>query len=202
MADKMDILIDAYASGQTLSPDEREAVERALDNSATANEQLAMEYRLTELLRSAPLPAVNYDLLAQRISATLPAAIPSQDTNPSTANRAFWSRSRSIFALAASVLIIAGITIPLLKQNSSGNSPFSAGTSVGPRPIVIRAVDSAASIASVPAGVQNVAIGPSPALAKSTIGQQGYAELNSKRPSQVVISGENIPSDDGLLAPR
>jgi anti-sigma-K factor RskA len=201
MADKMDILIDAYASGQALSPAERDTVEQALGASAQANEQLAAEYRLTDLLRSAPVPQVNYDLLARQISAALPGEAPTAaDRRGSTAHAAFWSRSRSILAIAASVLIVAGVAIPLLNRPSG--APQTNSIATGPQPITIRAIDSGGTIASAPAGIQNVAIGPSPALAKSAVHQSGYAQINNQRPAQVVISGDSTPNDGGLLEPR
>jgi hypothetical protein len=204
---ELDILISRYAEGDALTPAERERVEKALDTDAAANDLLASEHRLTDLLRSAPLPEVNYELLATRISASIP-QVPVHGETPATAHRSFWSGSK--LALAASVLIAAGVAIPLLNRSgpvdstptinrtmTSGADPVATAA-----PMTIRAVDGNTAVATTAAGTQDVTVGPSPALVGRPVADR-YAETNTNRPAKVVITGENsaTPSDNPL-APR
>ena len=196
-------LISRYAAGEELSVAERERVERELDGSAEANEMLATEHRLTELLRSAPVPAVNYDLLAARISASIPAAPAAGDggadgSRMTIGRRPMFSWPR--LAMAASVLIAAGVAIPLLNREGGGNGADPGGrtrtTGSPTNTITVRAVDGGASIASTPTGVQNVTVGPSRSLAErpTAIGHADATTQQQQRPSKVVISGDRDPA--------
>jgi anti-sigma factor RsiW len=205
-SDDLDILISRYAEGDALSPAERARVERALDTDAAANDLLAGEHRLTDLLRAAPLPAVNYELLATRISAAIPQA-PSRGDVPVTAHRAFWSTSK--LALAASVLIAVGVAVPLLTRDGPATSPptiQSTPTGASPMaavPVTIRAVDGNPAVADNAAGSQTVTVGPSASFADRPAGDR-YAETGANRPAKVVISGETATpmGSDHPLAPR
>ena len=194
-------LISRYAAGEELSAVERERVERELDGSAEPNEMLATEHRLTELLRSAPVPAINYELLAERISVNIP-QVPTTTTgaSPMRIGRPLFGWPR--LALAASVLIAVGAAIPLLnREGGAGRSSRSSPTDT----ITVRAVDGGGSVASTPAGVQNVTVGPSPAVAErpSSIGHADATTQQQPRPSKVVISGDRDGTgSDNPLAPR
>ncbi|HEV7297827.1 MAG TPA: hypothetical protein VGN72_00560 [Tepidisphaeraceae bacterium] len=207
----LEILISRYAEGDdTLTPAERQRVEQALDTDAEANELLAGEHRLTDLLRAAPLPDVNYELLAARISANIPQAAVQTESRPVTASRSFWSGSK--LALAASVLIAAGVAIPMLNNDvERGNNapvPISTGgaesSMTAVAPVTIRAVNGGTtSVAVTPADAPNVVIGPSPAVAGRPASDRYTEAPAGNRPAKVVISGENSqPTNDNPLAPR
>ena len=206
----LEILISRYAEGDdSLTPAERQRVEHALDTDADANDVLAGEHRLTNLLRAAPLPEVNYELLAARISANIPnTAAAVIEPRPATASRSFWTGSK--LAMAASVLIAAGVAIPILNRGGDGR-PGSPGTVVnsGPdtsmtaaAPVTIRAMHGGTGVAATPADAANVVIGPSPAVAGRPAGDR-YTEASGNRPAKVVISGETpATAAENPLAPR
>jgi hypothetical protein len=220
-SDQLEILISRYAAGDdTLTAEERLLVERELDRGAEANELLAGEHRLTELLRTAdPVPPINYELLAARISASIP-QIPEKSaeaaviTRPMTALRSFWSRPR--IALAASVLIAATIAVPLLVNDRETTRPTQVVGVEAPAGgegsssiavTTIRAVDRGASLAkSQPSGgAANVTVGPSPSLTGRPVGSQyGLGSTtNPQQPSRVVITPESDNgTSDGPLWPR
>lgn len=218
--DELEILISRFAAGDdTLTADERLRVESELDRGAEAHEMLAGEHRLTELLRTAdPLPSINYELLAARISANIPqtadrsAAI--ENVRPATAARSFWSMPQ--IALAASVLIATGVAVPLVMNDRGSSGPAKVGgqsmTSNGtgsPSVAVttIRAVDGGESLAkSQPVGgATNVTVGPSPSLAgRPTSSRYGLGPTsNPQPPSRVVISPESESgTTESPLSPR
>jgi len=206
----LETLISRYAIGEPLSGAEREQVERELERGAEANEMLATEHRLTELLRMAnPLPAIDYDKLAQRISANIPqspmiaakTAGASADAMENPDRRAIFSWPK--LALAASVLIAAGVAVPLLTRDGETTSGVGGLSSPSPTNIAVvtvRAVDGGTPIAATSGGVSTVTVGPSRALAERP-GTVGNANAATSRPSNVSISGDGGGSDNPL-APR
>lgn len=210
----LETLISRYAAGEELPVAERERVERELDKTAEANEMLATEHRLTELLRSTdPLPPINFDRLAKRISANIPqtpaAGTSSTDWSDGSSMKIRRPLLRwSTLALAASVLIAVGVAIPMLSRDSGGG-PVGPGIGRGPTlptpnetVVTVRAVDGSGSMAVAPTGVQNVTVGPSRALAERPTAI-GRADASTSRPSKITISGDrDAGASDNPLSPR
>ncbi len=216
--EELEVLINRYADGdETLTPAERQRIETELDRSAEANELLASEHRLTDLLRTAdPVPNINYDLLATRISAAIPqspAAVAERE-KPVTASRSFWSMPK--LALAASLLIAGGVAIPLLMNDGASPVPPLVTNSTGPvidgsdnnaiAVTTIRAVDDNAPFANATAEgtTTNVTVGPSPALVGRPTGSQyGLRATTNPEPSRVIITPQSENgSSEGPLSPR
>src|SRR3954451_15703857 len=87
----------------------------------------AEDAQLVELLRTAPMPAVNWDRLAGHLSQTIaaetaaapvtPMRIAGADKQPAVVGRIGWVRTASRMAMAACVLLAAGVGIRMYTLN-------------------------------------------------------------------------------------
>jgi negative regulator of sigma E activity len=191
--DELEYALSQYLDG-TLPESEASALEELLATDASARSLLA-EYRtLDRALRAAPLPPFDIDALSSRISA----AVAEQD-EPAQSYRLHWVRTVASLALAACVVIAAGVGIRRLQNPATRNDTQIAG--VEPKQIVV--VDATSRPSPSPDPVAVVSVGPSaapqdrPALAR-------YHEDLLSRPSQVIIArsayaAQDAPTQDGFL---
>jgi anti-sigma factor RsiW len=188
--DDLEFLISQYVDG-TLEEADRGMVERALESDAGARAMLEEHRALTRLVRSAPLPEVRWDRLAETISVAIDAEMESR------MRRASWL-IRPIrpgwLAIAASVLIAGGIAIHFM---TGSRRPIANPTHGTPAPgsLLVEV-----SQPDRPEGkvVSEISIGAGGAYAKdSTLAP--YADDIDTRPAHVVIaSGASTPTQSGL----
>lgn len=105
--DELEFSITQYLDG-TLDEAERPAMEALLAGNAEARAVLGAQRHLTELLRSAPVPEVRWDVLSNSIAAAI-----DQQMEERTARASWWLRLRAPvgIAAAASVLLASAIAI-------------------------------------------------------------------------------------------
>jgi hypothetical protein len=207
--EEIEFRISQYVDG-TLSREERASVETVLASDAEARQVLAEFRRIDQhLSREIALPNVKWEQLASHISAAVDEATEEPAVigriAPSTEGSAWTWRSR--LAIAASIVIVLGSVLMfydhglnqrshhgtdavVLPNNSGrpGETIASASSSlvVGPQ----------AEPATGPA-MQQITVGPSPALAAQGDSWR-YAEgVVVTRPSTAVIAGEMKPESDG-----
>lgn len=208
--DELEFLVSQYAEGDgaLLTPAERDVVERQLATDPEARAMLADERRLSDLLAAETgdlAGDVDFSALSRRIS-TAVALAPLPEVAPAapTAARARWL-SPMRMALAASVLVAAGVAIPLLSRHGNTNTDVNVGGPVatnGATPIEIRKVDGLGTTADAPTDVAvagpktpsvviaEVKPGPTAAQAVRT------ADAAIQRPSRVVIAPDTQPAQD------
>jgi anti-sigma factor RsiW len=191
--DELEYTLSQYLDGTLAAPDEA-ALEERLATDASARALLA-EYRsLDRALRAAPLPTFDFDALSTRITA----AVAGQD-EPAQSYRLHWVRTAMSLALAACVVIAAGVGIRRLQNPTARTDTRIAG--VEPRQIVV--VDATPRPSASPEPIAVVSVGPSaapqdrPALAR-------YHEDLLSRPSQVIIArsayaAQDAPTQDTFL---
>jgi anti-sigma factor RsiW len=186
-----DFLISQYADG-TISDADRASLERALAGDPQATELLTGEQTLTAVLResSVPLPAIQWEALAERISAAVEEA-----EEPATSYRLIPRRLNVPLALAASLLIASAIGFTFYL---SGRTPVTdRGTFAVAKQHVLIVTGPLAEAA--PNGVSEIAIGP-PASAHDKFSVARYSQELVTRPARLVIaSGINPPSDPSSL---
>jgi negative regulator of sigma E activity len=194
--DELEYTLSQYLDG-TLAASEESALEERLaaDESARA---LLSEYRsLDRALRASPLPAFDFGALASSISAAV-----AQQDEPAQSYRLHWVRTAASLALAACVVIAAGVGIRRLQHGPTPGTEI-AQTHPRPEPKQIVVVDTASRPSPSTAPVEIVSVGPSaapqdrPALAR-------YHEDLLSRPSQVIIARsayavQDAPAQDGIL---
>jgi anti-sigma factor RsiW len=190
--DELEFAISQYLDG-TLAEAEQAALEARLAEDGDARALLAEYQRVNALLKAAPLPAVNYDALADHICSTV-----SRQAEPAQTYRIGFVRTVASFALAASVLIGIGFGIRLLQQNPANPS---GGTIAGNPPKEIIVVDArpVAPAASVQP-IEVIAVGPSQQF-QDRPGFAGYYDDIISRPSEVLIARSGEPVHDGTFLP-
>lgn len=197
--EQLQFQIAQYAAG-TLNDGERREVDQLLASDADAREMLAEEERLTVLLRAVPMPEIDVDAMARRIlTATAVLPMPRRETG--------WAGFSPLrLSLAASVIIAAGLAIPILSRSGPNDSPVVPTGNSGPspiaQPIVIRAVDPTQSPASeiIRSGQDapsepGIAVGPSPEVNGEDLASR-YADILTTRPSRVDIATPPKPAQD------
>jgi negative regulator of sigma E activity len=196
--DELEFAISQYLDGN-LAEAEESALEARLASDAEARGLLA-EYRsLDRVLRAVPTRQVDFEALSGRIRSAV-----AEQNEPIQSYRLHWVRTVSALALAACVVIAAGLGIRRM-QTPPVNNNEASNTRPQPQAKQIVVVDATTrpTISSAPVAV--VSVGPSaspqdrPALAR-------YHEDLLSRPSQVIIArggyaAQDAPTQDGLLFP-
>lgn len=182
-----EFLISQYADG-SISDADRAAMDAILAEDAAARDALAEEQRLTEFLRgsSAPMQLVNWDALAEGISAAVAEA-----DEPAQSYRLIpqWIPAR--LALAASLLIASGIAVSVYMSNHTATVPTGNHQVAVAKPVLMVTGPLAEA---APNGVMEVSIGPAPRVAGASDVSLYSSDLVT-RPSRLVIaSGINPPS--------
>jgi anti-sigma factor RsiW len=194
--DELEYAISQYLDGTLAEADESALDERlAADESARA---LLSDYRsLDRTLRAAPMPTFDFDALSSRISA----AVAEQD-EPAQSYRLHWVRTAASLALAACVVIAAGVGIRRLQHPATPGGGQMAQTNPQPEARQIVVVDATARPSPSDAPVAVVSVGPSAAMQDRPA--LAYHEDLLSRPSQVIIARsasavQDAPTQDGPL---
>jgi anti-sigma factor RsiW len=196
--DDLEFSISQYLDG-TLGARERDALEERLATDGEARAVYAEYESLQGVLTTAaaaPVPGVDWDAFAARVSGAVGREKPPAQSYKIGA----WLRPARL-AIAASVLVAAGLAFALLGPGGGGGSD---GPTAPVQPTRIVAVDKApAGEAVAVAAAPNpepvrVTIGPSPEAADDTIFVR-YADTVVQRPSKALIvsaapAGQDSPS--------
>ena len=199
--DELEFSISQYLDGNLVG-EEESALEERLAGDADARALLA-EYRgLDRALRSMPAPAVDFEALAGSISEAVARA-----EEPAQSYRMHWVRTASALALAACVVIAAGVGIRMMQTpGTTGNGQAvrpDVAPAAEPRRIVVVDSVNRPEVSKESALVVNV--GP-PAAAEGRPTFARYHEDLLSRPSQVIIARSGYEAtesrtQDGPLAP-
>jgi len=182
--EELEFRISQYVDG-TLEGADRAELEHLLETDATARALLKEHRAVTQLVRSAPLPEVRWDRLAETISSAI------DEEMHARMRRASWAigltRKTGWVAVAASVLIAAGVAVHYLTR---GTGP---GT-VGPQPhggtLLVQVSEPDRPEGPV---VTEISIGAGGTYAKDS-SLAPYADDIDSRPSHVIIaSGATTP---------
>ena len=199
--DELEFAISQYLDG-TLAEAEEAALDARLAVDADARALLS-EYRsLDRVLRASPPPAVDYDTLAGRISA----AVAAQD-DPAQSYKLHWVKTAAALAVAACVVVAAGLGIRRLHDDATPNGTSIAGVPERPpvEPARIVVVDTLPRPQPSTAPVAVVSVGP-PAAAPDRPAYARYPEDLLSRPSQVIIArggyeAQEAPAQETFLLP-
>ncbi|HZL35995.1 MAG TPA: hypothetical protein VFC78_11835 [Tepidisphaeraceae bacterium] len=192
--------ISQYLDG-TLDASERAELERRLESDAAARALLGEYRRLDAALKAEPLPDVRWDALAESISLAIDRAV-EQTARPYRLPG--WVRVAAPLAMAASVLVAAGVGIRvyLTARPTAPLATHSRQQEARTSPPARQPAEQLASIeifgpradrAEGPAQVQ-VSIGP----ARSAGGDAAisYSDAVISRPSHVSVASGLAPSHD------
>lgn len=176
----LEFRISQYIDG-TLDDAQRRALEIEIARDPAAAELVAEYRRIDDALKtSLPLPNVDYDALAARISD----AIDAQD-RPHVLYSFKWARRAVSVAVAACILLMGGLWI-----RSSGL--FGPGD---PNAVLVH-VTGPQSESTYAAPIQVIHIGPSPTVAS---GPSPATEALVARPSTLVIASASLAPEDNAL---
>jgi anti-sigma factor RsiW len=188
--DELEFRISQYVDG-TLEGADRAELERRLQTDAAAQALLEEHRAVTELVRSARLPEVRWERLAETISSVI------DEEMDARVRRASWvigfTRKTGWMAVAASVLIAAGISLHFLMGPKSTNPVAGPQPSRGTLLVEVSEPDR-------PEGpvVSDISVGAGGAYAKDS-SLAPYADDIDSRPSHVIIaSGASTQSPANL----
>ena len=194
MPDDLEFSISQYVDG-TLADEQRAALEALLAGDRDAQALLAEHQAVTQMLRAAPLPEVQWDRLAEVIGAAI-------DEAPSAASQKSWWAGRKVtagLALAASVLLAIGIAIHLWLSQNNGGRPDGNPVKVVASSGILTVQGPAADRPEGPT-VTEISIGPGGEYAReSTLAP--YADEIDSRPSRVIIASGVNPQSAAPIFP-
>jgi hypothetical protein len=193
--DELEFSISQYLDG-TLAGAEAAALEQRLAADAGARALLSEYQQLDRALKAAPAPDIDFSAFSTRVSAAL-----AQQPDPEQSYKLPWVRTAARLALAACVVVAAGVGVRLLQPRPATIVDTRPVTPVNIEPKQIVIVDAGPRTApsTAPAALV-VNVGPSavpqdrPALAR-------YQEDLVSRPSQVIIARSGSPAQDGSFLP-
>jgi len=187
--EQLEFAISQYADG-TLPPSRRQALETQIAADPALAALLEEYQRLRTALQSAPaLPAINWDRLASHLSAAVAESDVLDQPIPLYANP--WVRRFASLAVAACLAIAIGIGY------ERGRTP-SAAVPSGPTQLAVTG-----PVADAPAGavIQQITIGPSPAVAMEDATWQYSDSGVVAQPQRVVIASSDAPVQDTPATP-
>jgi negative regulator of sigma E activity len=166
----------------------------------------AEDQQLVELLRSAPMPAVNWDRLAGHLSQTVaaetaaatatPMRIAGAYERPAVVGRIGWVRTASRMAMAACVLLAAGVGIRMYMHNP-GTPSIVGPTPPPPRGQAIVMIDTPQIEKANQPAVAEISIGPSKEYVASSDSDSYRRGVASRSP---VVIAAPVSSDDESAA--
>lgn len=167
----------------------------------------AEDEKLVELLRSAPMPVVNWDRLAGHLSQTIaactaaaaaaPMRIAGADDRASVAGRIGWVRTASRMAMAACVLLAAGVGIRMYMHRPVGSDIVVGPINTAPHGQAIVMVETPQIETSKQAAVAEISIGPSKEYVASADPDSYRRGVASRSP---VVIATPVTSDDESAA--
>ncbi|MCC6424653.1 MAG: hypothetical protein IT447_14360 [Phycisphaerales bacterium] len=188
--EELEFSISQYLDG-TLPPLERAALEGRLANDPQAQEILAEQRKLNELLATVePLPAVNWEKLSRRISRSV-----DQAEAPAVSRYRIGGGRIAIGITAAACLLIAAtVTMVLLRPGSTYQTNTQATGVQGFASVAVLTTEQ-------PQGtpITQIRIGPAPRLASGAVWR--HSDVVVSRPAQVFIAKGRINSQDTASLP-
>jgi hypothetical protein len=185
--DELEISIAGYLDG-TLADDERKALEAHLAQDPVAQALLEQERALTDLLRSQPLPKVQWDRLAESISSAIDDQLEQRVEQASWRLR-MWSPAG--LAMAASVLLAIGVSSYVMLHSTATTNQAQV-SSVAHTQTAMLIVEGPQSDEPDGAVVSQITVAAGGSYAKDS-SLNPYADDIDTRPSRVVIaSGESL----------
>ncbi|HEY8666251.1 MAG TPA: hypothetical protein VIL86_06285 [Tepidisphaeraceae bacterium] len=184
--EKLEFSISQYADG-TLPAGEIPALEARLANDSEARELADAYRRLTGLTQAAlPLPAIDWNRLAQHISS----AIDEQEEQGRKNYVLPWVHSARKLAIAACVLLASGVGIVTFVVTQSG-TPRVKPTTTGGKDLAAKTDIRIVNVAST-TGQPTVTVSPSP-----TYVANGYANNPvASTPSRTLVLIDQAPDAD------
>jgi anti-sigma factor RsiW len=182
--EQLEFLISQYADG-TLPEERRVELESRLADDAEARAMMADDRSLTELLRSAPLPDVQWDRLAESISGAI-----EQQLQERADRASWWLRHRlpTSVAIAASVFIAIGVAIHVLvPHRSHAVADRGPAKELSHQTVAMLNVQGPQEDAPSGPEVTQISIGAGGSYAKDSA-LAPYADEIDNRPSRVVIA--------------
>ena len=188
--DELEFSISEYLDG-TLAARERGALEERLATDAEARALFAEYQSLQTVLDAAPLPDVRWDEFASRISG----AVAREEMPAQSYKIGRWMRPKA-WAVAASVLIAAGIGFSVMRGNGGGSGAET------PISIVVK---DAPDTPALPTDIKDppttvIAIGPAPSTGDAPIVLR-YADSVVRRPSKALIVSAASAVQDSSSTP-
>ena len=177
--DELEFSISQYLDG-TLRAAERDALETRLGSDAEARAVYAEYEALQGVLASAPLPAVQWDRLAEEISA----AVARHEMPAQSYKLSRWLRPARL-AVAASVLVAGGLAFSVLRM---GGDP--TPTPAEPTRIVLKTDVAPEATTASPAGAAPVVVNTEPV--RVAIGPPAGGDVAPVR----------LYADDGVVSRR
>ena len=183
---ELEFSISQYVDG-TLPDEARPALEEVLATDSSARALLAQERAMTELLRLAPRPHVQWEEFGDQVSA----AIDEQSQVP-LAGASFWMRLRTPVALAAaaSVLLAIGLAVHM---SLGRKGAIGIGTAPVGSQVVVTDVRLSEEEPSGGPAVIDVSIGPGGRYANDDSPLAPYADEIDSRPARVIIASGIAP---------
>ena len=114
LSDEREFELTQYLDGD-LAPEQVASIESQLASDGAARRTLREHAHLAQMLKAMPLPAVNYDLLADHISDSI------EGSQRQRLQISFWMRKAVPVAVAACILIASGIAIRLFNKKPAEN---------------------------------------------------------------------------------
>jgi anti-sigma factor RsiW len=178
--DELEFRISQYVDG-TLEGADRSELERRLQTDAAAQALLEEHRAVTVFVRSAPLPEIRWDRLAETISSAI------DDEMDARVQRVSWAirlaRRPAWIAVAASVLIAAGVAVHYL-AGPKGTGPVPVGPQSHAGTLLVQVSEPDRPEGPV---VSEISIGAGGAYAKDS-SLAPYADDIDSRPSHVIIA--------------
>jgi hypothetical protein len=190
--EELEFAISQYIDG-TLNPLEQALLEEVLASDPSARAMLEEYRRLDAAMKqSLPQPAVDLDLLNARISSGL-----SKLDAPVRHYRLFSSMAAmKIVAVAASMLILIGIVVPMMRSRSA-NQKNEFVVRESPSGLSAPIVTGPSAEQASGNSVAQISIGAPPGLANA--GWQDQAVIT--RTPRLVIESSALPAQDSDLTP-
>jgi anti-sigma factor RsiW len=167
----------------------------------------AEDQQVVELLRSAPMPVVNWDRLAGHLSQTIaaetaaapatPMRIARADGRPAVLGRIGWVRNASRIAMAACVLLAAGVGIRMYMHNPAAPIVSVNPPNTSSRGQAIVMIDTPQIEKSKQPAVAEISIGPSKEYVASSDSDSYRRGVASRSP---VVIATPVTSDDESAA--
>jgi hypothetical protein len=190
-SDQLEFAISQYLDG-ALAPLEAAALEERLARDAEARELFGEYQRLDGVVKNAlPEPEVDWSAFSTQLRTRLGEA-----EAPVKHYQLPFARVTWVAALAASVLIVAGVAMQLMKTSTTTHPGPTPGGHGGGELIV----QGPAPEQSTGPATTDVQIGAPTNTADASAGWQSYEALID-RPSRVVIGGVDNPGQDTDAAP-
>jgi anti-sigma factor RsiW len=186
----LELSITQYLDG-SLSPSDRAALEKQLGADPAARAMLNEHRKLDALLKASPMPQLQWETLANQISAAVAKVEILVEAEPARSNRTTWLRVGGSLAIAASMLI--GVSLAFHLFHSHANVP-----TVNPAPAAVAVITGPQiETTSSPSDVQ-ITVGPAQVASSDDSMLWRYSDDVTSRPAHVTVASGINPTQDSL----